>query len=134
MRRRLMPDMVTLAVDLHAKTQALNANAMPHWREQADRVKTLRALAYFKFKGPQPLLTGRVRCIATVTFPDARVRDPGNWAPTFKPLIDGLVDRGVLPDDSWQYMDGPDPRHLIDRTLRKGWIRITLTFTPTETP
>ncbi|WP_435111649.1 hypothetical protein [Nocardiopsis synnemataformans] len=38
--------------------------------------------------------------------------DPHNWGPTFKSLMDGLVDAGVLPDDN--------AKHLIDVSFRAG--------------
>lgn len=37
--------------------------------------------------------------------------DPNNLAPTTKALVDGIVDAGVLEDDSVQYVIGPDHRH-----------------------
>lgn len=39
-----------------------------------------------------------------------RKRDPGNWAPSAKAVIDGFVDAGVLPDDNHKNLLGPDPR------------------------
>lgn len=36
--------------------------------------------------------------------------DPGNWMPTAKCGVDGIVDARVLPDDSRKHVVGPDPR------------------------
>lgn len=36
-----------------------------------------------------------------------RRRDVGNWMPTAKPIVDGLVDYGLVPDDSNKYLEGP---------------------------
>ncbi|MGW8387142.1 hypothetical protein ACWGMW_16295 [Streptomyces albidoflavus] len=42
--------------------------------------------------------------------PLTRKRDPGNWAPTAKAYVDGLVtDGGLLPDDSHDFLFGPIP-------------------------
>lgn len=41
--------------------------------------------------------------------PIKRSRDPGNWAPTVKAYVDGLVDAGLLPDDNSVHMVGPYP-------------------------
>lgn len=37
--------------------------------------------------------------------------DPNNLADTTKACIDGMVDAGVLLDDSWRELIGPDHRH-----------------------
>lgn len=36
-----------------------------------------------------------------------RRRDVANWMPTAKPIVDGLIDYGLLPDDSNRYLMGP---------------------------
>ena len=47
-----------------------------------------------------------------VRFPDKRRRDVHNLLPHLgKPLVDGIVDAEVLPDDSDEYLIGPDMRH-----------------------
>jgi hypothetical protein len=43
-------------------------------------------------------------------FPDHRRRDPANWAPTAKAVIDGLVDAKVFTDDDHKHLIGPDMR------------------------
>lgn len=47
-----------------------------------------------------------LRATATViVHPKTRGRyDPTNWEPTWKALLDGLVDVGVLPDDNHRYL------------------------------
>lgn len=40
----------------------------------------------------------------------ARRRDPGNWAPSAKAAVDGMVDAGLLEDDNSTRLLGPDPR------------------------
>lgn len=52
----------------------------------------------------------RAYVIAELCFNDRRRRDPANFYPTVKAAIDGLVDAGVLPDDSGDYLVGPDMR------------------------
>jgi hypothetical protein len=51
-----------------------------------------------------------VRIIAELRFPDRRRRDPGNFYDTAKAAVDGLVDAGVIADDSAAYVLGPDMR------------------------
>lgn len=35
---------------------------------------------------------------------------PGTSTPTAKAIVDGLVDAGVIPDDSNEWVTGPDMR------------------------
>lgn len=37
--------------------------------------------------------------------------DPGNWYPTAKAILDGMVQAGLLPDDDHKHLTGPDMRH-----------------------
>jgi len=37
--------------------------------------------------------------------PDNRRRDKSNLSSAFKPALDGIVDTGILVDDSWQHCD-----------------------------
>jgi crossover junction endodeoxyribonuclease RusA len=53
---------------------------------------------------------GQVRVIAECCFRDRRHRDPANYTDTAKAAIDGLVDAGVVVDDSAAYVLGPDLR------------------------
>lgn len=52
----------------------------------------------------------RAHIVAELCFRDARRRDPNNFYPSVKAAVDGLVDAGVLVDDSHQYLVGPDMR------------------------
>lgn len=45
---------------------------------------------------------------------DKRRRDPRNLAPTLKALEDGLVDAGVVPDDTPEYVDGTGQELYVD--------------------
>lgn len=36
--------------------------------------------------------------------------DPNNLNPTTKAIVDGLVEAGLIPDDSWREVLGPDHR------------------------
>lgn len=61
----------------------------------------------------------------TLVWADNRRRDPGNWYPTAKAIVDGLVDAGILIDDDHTKVVGPDMRQRTDKTT-KPHIEITL--------
>jgi hypothetical protein len=60
-------------------------------------------------EGASPFL-GRVRIVASVWKPTDNRWDPGNWYPTAKACVDGIVDAGIIPDDNWRLVEGPDMR------------------------
>lgn len=72
----------------------------------------------------------RVRVVITVRFPDLRRRDVGNLYPyVAKPLVDGLVDARVIPDDDDHHCIGPDLR----RDPGRGPARIQIHIADQET-
>ena len=72
-----------------------------------------------------PQFTAPGRIVATIWKSRAGWYDPNNWAATTKPIVDGFVDAGLLVDDSYAYVLGPDHRHG-----GKGVPRIEFTFEP----
>jgi len=88
----------------------LNANQRLHWRKRSDITKALRAA------GKQAALDARVPRLerahidAVYKPPNRRRRDVANLYPSFKAVIDGLVDAGVLEDDDDKHLTGPDMR------------------------
>ena len=57
--------------------------------------------------------------------PLARKRDPGNWAPTAKHYVDGMVaDGGLLPDDNHEHLMGPIP--IMGEPVTTGFARMSL--------
>ena len=51
-----------------------------------------------------------VRITVTIHKTRAGRWDVGNLYPTAKAIVDGLVDAGVIPDDSNEWVTGPDMR------------------------
>jgi crossover junction endodeoxyribonuclease RusA len=56
-------------------------------------------------------------------------RDPGNWYPSAKAAVDGLVDAGVLDDDDHTRVVGPDMR-LAPEIVHGGQLVLTLIELP----
>lgn len=88
-------------------SDALNENHRRHWAATAARRRELRRWAAHLAAATRAPRLGRARVTATVRTSSHGRRDPLNWAPTIKPLIDGLVDAGVLPDDDAAHLEGP---------------------------
>ena len=93
----------------------LSANDRLHWAEKARRTKALRAMGFSAWHRAGRPTYDRARLTVDITWPDRRQRDAANAHPTIKALIDGMVHpgpkvRGILPDDSDEYLLGPDLR------------------------
>lgn len=93
-----------LTVELPPGLKLLSANDRSHFYARAKQTKVIReaaaatagALDFDKFG------TVRIRCVFRA--PDNRRRDVANLYLSFKAAIDGLVDAGVLEDDSDRYV------------------------------
>ncbi|MFJ4880169.1 hypothetical protein ACIP93_33845 [Streptomyces sp. NPDC088745] len=63
----------------------------------------------------------------------SRKRDPGNWAPTAKHYVDGLVtDGGLLPDDNHEFLMGPIP--IMGAPVESGFARMSLVIVELKGP
>lgn len=97
----------------------LNANQRLHWAKKASLTKNIRESARLwarKLPKAQEHIT--VQLVWVVT--DRRRRDSDNIYPTFKAMCDGLVDAGIVPDDTPEYMTklAPIIRHEPGGTAR----------------
>ena len=73
----------------------------------------------------------RVGITITYRFPDRRRHDVGNlYSYVAKPIVDGLVDARLVPDDDDYHVVGPDPRRDFDRGPHR--IEISITDLPTS--
>lgn len=90
----------------------LNLNQKEHWAPRNKRVQAWRHGAHIyarQAKLPKGLSSVR---IDVYVWKKTKVRyDPHNLMPTLKPVIDGLVDYGLLVDDSSEYLAGPFIHH-----------------------
>lgn len=88
----------------------LTHNMRLHWAQKAERTRWLRQAARLQARHLPPLKEASIHVI--IHSPTKRGGDIDGPAPTVKALIDGLVDAGVLPDDS--------PKHLKFLTHSRG--------------
>lgn len=94
---------------LNDKRPPLSKNYRLHWREAARRAKVLRRAASFLARSSRipKLERCSVQFIWVVARADRR-RDTDNIVDTLKPFCDGLVDAGVVPDDTPDFMAKPE--------------------------
>jgi crossover junction endodeoxyribonuclease RusA len=103
--------MTTWTLIVPAHETFLNLNQRMHWAKKASLTKAWRKHAQtYAAVAALPKGLHRVHIVAHVTKPTNRQYDVHNLLPTLKAAIDGLVDYGLIPDDTNQYLVGPDLR------------------------
>lgn len=92
----------SITCDLDPK---LHAHAKGHWREKASATKRARRLAaeLASLACAEPL-AGRAVVDYRFRVPDRRRRDLANLIHACKPLVDGVVDAGLLRGDHWEVL------------------------------
>lgn len=132
-----MPDAHTVVSLNVPREWVLNSNQRLTWRPEANRKSYLReasgihARQWAKKSGLTLPLVGRQHATAYLRFPTAREkRDPANWYPTVKAMIDGIVDAGVLADDSTRYLLGPDMREAQLRCAKGVAVQVLIVLRP----
>lgn len=89
----------------------LNDNQRLHHRRKAEYIDLTRRASGFAARAAKLPTFQRIHVFYVIhPKPGIRRRDPGNWSPTAKAAIDGLVDAGVVPDDNSDRVLGGDPR------------------------
>lgn len=86
----------------------LSANDRLHWNTRARITRMWRSTASWQARG-LPKMDG-AHIVCELRLHGRYRRDAGNWAPTAKAVVDGLVDAQVLPDDNDDTITGPDLR------------------------
>ena len=105
-----MTDMWT--VSLPPGEKLLNLNDRVHWRTRDRITRQIRGDSATLVRAARVPSLDRVTMEGVLHPHDRRRRDPHNWVPSFKAMIDGVVDAGVLADD--------DAKHLLSFTISLG--------------
>lgn len=114
-----------------APGERVDPNARGHWRVKAAQVKAWRKAAAWTAAAATTERVGW-RALVTVEFavPDRRRRDPSNWGPTCKAIVDGLTDAGWWPDDTPDHVTVAEPILRLD-PASPGRVRICAQPAPT---
>lgn len=107
--------MTLISVALDGFPPTPNESRRRHWHENSDEAATwrysakmvaLQALRESEYPKDFPLRKATLE----VTVFGVRV-DPDGCVAALKPVLDGIVDAGILKDDSWRTLDGLSIRH-----------------------
>jgi crossover junction endodeoxyribonuclease RusA len=84
------------------KKPLLNLNTRQHWAAKARDTETVRSVTAMLCRDLDRVQ--RVRVQLSYTPRDKRRRDADNLVGMLKPICDGIVDAGVVPDDTPEFM------------------------------
>jgi crossover junction endodeoxyribonuclease RusA len=114
-------------------TPPLSLNDRGHWAARHRRVREVRRVAAALVRAQHiPRLD---RCEVTLHYVprDGRTRDTDNLVATLKPIADGIVDAGVVKDDSPAFMAKPEPV-IEEPDPRDPHLYVIIRRTPGEKP
>lgn len=131
-----MSEQIVIELDVPSQAvSALSGNRRGSTRSyrQTAAVSRLREQAYYlarSLKNSGMTISHPTHCVAWLSFPTTRRRDSANFQGAIKPIIDGIVSAGLLPDDDITHLVGPDIR--IDPSARTSpdTVHVELKFTP----
>lgn len=113
-------------IDFPRPEVLMSMNDRDHWRKKAEKVANWRMAARYS----TPRTTRDLPpCTVHISLPvrDRRRRDPHNYYPTVKAIVDGLVDAGVWPDDTPEWVT------TIEPSLEIGGTHVVVTLTERTT-
>lgn len=122
---------VTLTFPLPCKP--LNLNDRQHWAQRAKATRLWREASGFAALADSHGMTRHghnyylPRSLVQIDIPVRSMktrRDPSNWSPSTKAVVDGLVDAGLWPDDTSEYVATAEP------VFHQGGATVTVTITP----
>lgn len=112
----MTPPADAITITFRQPAPLLNMNSREHWRTRSQRVKAWRITARdYARLALRCRKLGPSFVMLTIDVPDKRRRDPANLYATVKPVVDGLVDAGLWPDDSAEYVTTIEPVLRVSR-------------------
>ncbi len=102
-----------IVIRFEQPAELMNMNHRLHWSKQRRQARAWRGVTCLAARQqlasfPMPLWPATVTVVVPVH--DRRRRDPANLAPVAKHCVDGLVDAGVWPDDTPDWVTVTEPR------------------------
>lgn len=105
----------------------LNMNQRMHWAQKAKITKAIRHEAMIRCRATRIRKANHITVQLHYQPRDNRRRDSDNLVPTLKALCDGIVDAGVVTDDTPDYMTKimPTIHPAIKGQPGRMWLEIT---------
>ena len=111
-----------LQIQFEQPAPLMSMNQRLHWSKQRRHARLWRRAAWAAAVDQVPVQRVIARqlppCTVTVHLPvhDRRRRDPHNYFPVVKAVVDGLVDAKLWPDDTPDWVTTTEPRLRLAAT------------------
>jgi crossover junction endodeoxyribonuclease RusA len=122
------PEQRKHVIELPWSMPPLSMNDRGHWAPRASRIAQVRETGYWLAKNAKMGSHQRVRIELHYRPKAHRGRDSDNLAATYKPLVDGITDAHLVPDDTDRYVerDWPKIHEPIPGEAGRLWLEITI--------
>lgn len=120
-----MTDRREMTLIFNAPNRPLSMNERLHWAAARRRLQPWRTLTAVAYRSLRAESDTPVPVEITVTLPFARAgrRDPHNFAPVVKVIVDTLVQEGLVPDDTAEWVTVIDP--ILKHPSKEVQVKIT---------
>lgn len=121
--------MIEYEMSLSFQRPPLNMNDRMHWAKKAKITKSIRQEVYIRAKAARLRPCKHLKVQFYYQPRDRRRRDSSNIIATQKPIVDGLVEAGIVPDDTPDYVTETIPTIVepVKGEPGKCWLVLTLT-------
>jgi crossover junction endodeoxyribonuclease RusA len=102
----------------------LNANQRLHWRQRSQRVALIRDTVTLLARNAHIPAANHIVVQLHFQPGDKRRRDASNLVPTQKPAVDGLVQAGIVPDDTAEWVTEHMPKLHPGPGKRRLWLTV----------
>lgn len=116
--------MQTWRIELPYERPPLSLNQRLHWRAKANLTSDIRLTSglFLRAKGVPKLQRAEVWLEWVV--PDQRRRDTDNPVPTLKACADALVDVGIIPDDTPEFVSKSETQIVFTPRVKKLYLMV----------
>lgn len=107
---------ITFTMPAPCKPWSINEERSHHWSWRSGRIKNWRRASFYAARAASVPAMPPSEITVSLPFAAHGRRDPSNYLPPVKALIDGLVDAGLWPDDTEEYVSVAEPRLVVGAT------------------
>ena len=129
-------DGIAQRIEFPRPAALMSMNDRMHWREYRRQSAAWRSgacvYALEQIRPPRRLGPSLVELVLPVV--GNLRRDPHNYAPTLKHVVDGLVDAGLWPDDTPEHVRTLEPRLTVVNRAESRTALVQIIITPRSTP
>lgn len=113
-------------MEFPAGLSLLSLNGREHWAARNRKARALKDAATVLVRAARVPALERITVTVLYDPPDRRRRDHDNLMATYKPLADGIVAAGVVPDDDTAHV-APPHCEVTGTVVPRGRLRMIIT-------